>query len=94
MDDLRRRFASLDGVKTPDLWDAIGTRAAELGPVASVTPVSGPVLRSRRSSGRPLLALLAAAAVLTALVAGALLMGSRPIKPPAVVPPEASASIR
>jgi len=94
MDDLRRRFASLDGVKTPDLWDAIGTRAAELGPVASVTPVSGPVLRSRRSSGRPLLVLLAAAAVLTALVAGALLMGSRPIKPPAVVPPEASASIQ
>lgn len=92
MDDLRRRFASLDGVKAPDLWDSIGSRAAGMGPVVSVAPVPGPVLRSRRSSGRPLLVLLAAAAVLVALLAGALLMGSRPIKPPAVVPPEASPS--
>ena len=93
MDDLRRRFARLDDVRAPDLWDAIGTRAADLGPVAPLTPVSAPVLRSRRSPGRPVIVLVAAAAVLMALVAGALVIGSGPVKRPAVVPPEASASI-
>ena len=93
MDDLRRRFATLDGVRAPDLWDAIGTRAADLGPVATVTPVRQAVLRSRRSAGRPLIVLLAAAAVLVILVAGALLVGSGPVKRPAVVPPAASTLI-
>ncbi|HET9084817.1 MAG TPA: hypothetical protein VFN41_10495 [Candidatus Limnocylindrales bacterium] len=93
MDDLRRRFATLDGVRAPDLWDTIGARAADLGPVATVTPVSEPVLRSRRSPGRPLIVLLAAAALLVALVAGALVMGSGLVKRPAVVPPEVSASL-
>ena len=63
MDDLRRRFATLDDVSTPDLWETIGARAADLGRVTTVTAVSRPVLRSRRSSGRPLIVLLAAAAV-------------------------------
>ena len=93
MDDLRRRLASLDDVRAPDLWDTIGARAADLGPVTTVTRVSEPVLRSRRSPGRPLMVILAAGAVLVALIAGALVMGSSPVKRPAVVPPEASSSI-
>ena len=93
MDDLRRRFATLDDVSTPDLWETIGARAADLGHVATVTSVSRPVLRSRRSSGRPLIVLLAAAAVLVALLAGALVMGSGPVKRPAIVPPDTSTSI-
>ncbi len=93
MDDLRRRFASLDAVKTPDLWETIGSRAADLGPVATVSAVTRPVTRSRRSAGRPLIVLLAAAALLVVLVAGALVMGSRPVKVPAVVPPKPSTSM-
>ena len=93
MDDLRRRFASLDDARAPDLWDAIASRAADLGPVPAVSRVSAPTLRARRSPGRPLIVLLAAAALLIALVAGALVMGSGPDKRPAVLtPPDASAS--
>src|SRR5690349_6457340 len=93
MDDLRRRFVSLDDVRAPDLWDAIGARAADLGPVATVTPVAEPVFRSRRSAGRPVLVLLAAAVIIVALVAGALVLGARPVKVPAVIPPKPSSTI-
>jgi hypothetical protein len=92
MDDLRRRFARLDGVQVPDLWDRIEQRAADFGALPSVSPVRATSVRSRRSPGRPLIVLLAAAAVLVALVAGALAMGSGPVKRPLVVAPEASAS--
>ena len=92
MDDLRRRFASLDDVRVPDLWDTIGVRAADLGPVVPVTAVTGPATHASRAGGRSLLVLLAAAAIMVALVAGALVLGSRPVKVPAVVPPKPSAS--
>jgi WD40 repeat protein len=91
MDDLRRRFASLDGVRAPDLWKGVEQRAAEMSPVSSVTTVTAPAFRTRRSGGRPLIVLLAAAAVLVALVAGALAMGS--MRRPAVVSPDPSASV-
>ena len=78
MDDLRRRFASLDRVPRARLWDTIELRAAALDPVARVTAVVTPApLRSRRSSRRPLVLLVATAALLVALVAGALAVGSR-----------------
>ena len=94
MDDIRRRFASIDRVPAPDLWDTIELRAAALDPVARVTAVVSPVpLRSPRSSRRPLVLLVATAALLVALVAGALAVGSqRPVLPAIVPVPSASAS--
>lgn len=95
MDDLRRRFASLDTVPAPDQWDTIELRAAALDPVARVTAVVTPVpLRSRPSSRRSLVLLAATVALLVALVAGALTIGSqRPVLPAIVPVPSASASI-
>ena len=85
MDDLRRRFASLDQVPAPDLWTAIEQRAAGAGSVGRVTAVVTPVpVRPRGSNRRSLVLLLATAAVLVALVAGAIAIGSRRAVPPAV----------
>jgi hypothetical protein len=94
MDDLRRRFASLDRMPAPDLWDTIELRAAAAGSVARVSAVVAPVpLRSRGSSRRSLVLLAAAAALLVALIASALAVGSRRPVLPAIVPvPSASAS--
>ena len=87
MDDLRRRFASLDRMPTPDLWDTIELRAAAAGSVARVSAIVTPVpLRSRRSSRRPLVLLVATAALLVALVAGAMAVGSQRPVLPAIVP--------
>ena len=95
MDDLRRRFASLDRVPAPDLWGQVEQRAATMGPVARVSGVVTPVsLPPRRSTARSVLVYLAAAAVLTALVAGAVTVGSGLVKLPAIVPaPSESASV-
>ena len=95
MDDLRRRFASLDRVPAPDLWSQVEQRAATMGPVARVSGVVTPgSLAPRRSTARSLLVYLAAAAVLTALVAGAVTVGSGLVKLPATVPaPSESASV-
>lgn len=93
MDDLRRRFTDLDRLPAPDLWDAIGQRAVDVGPVARMTPVPAPAIHRRRSGGRALVVLLAAAAVLVALVAGALVVGSGPVRRPAVLPADPSATV-
>jgi len=95
MDDLRRRFASLDRVPAPDLWDQVEQRATAMGPVARVSGVVTPVsLPPRRSTARSLLVYLAAAAILTALVAGAVTVGSGLGKLPAIVlTPSESASV-
>ena len=95
MDDLRRRFASLDRLPAPDLWDTIELRAAAHDPVARVTAVVTPLpMRSRRSTRRSLVLLAAIVALLVALVAGALAIGSRrPPLPAIVTVPSASASI-
>ena len=86
MDDLRRRFASLDRLPAPDLWDTIELRAAAHDPVARVTAVVTPVpMRSRRSTRRSLVLLAATVALLVALVAGALAIGSRRPPLPAIV---------
>jgi len=76
MDDLRRRFASLDRLSAPDLWDTIEFRAAAHDSVTRVSAVVGPVpVRSGRSSRRSLVLLSATVAVLVALVASALAIG-------------------
>jgi len=95
MDDLRRRFATLDRVPAPDLWHTIELRAAELEPVRRATPFVGPAtLRSRRSTGRTLVLILATGALVAALVAGALAVGSRRAVLPAIVPlPSLTATI-
>ena len=95
MDDLRRRFASLDRVPCPDLWDQVEQRAAAMGPVARVSAVVTPVpLPPRRSTARSLVVYLAAAALLVALVAGAVAVGSGLVKLPAIVPaPSESPSV-
>lgn len=85
MDDLRRRFASLDHLRTPDLWDEIEQRAAALGSTQSLTPVPVPVTPSRGFGGRSLVVLLAALALLGALLAGAIAVGSGVIRLPAIM---------
>ncbi len=95
MDDLRRRFASLDRVPAPDLWGQVEQRATAMGPVARVSGVVTPVaLPPRRSTARSLLVYLAATAVLIAVVAGAVTVGSGLVKLPAtVLAPSESASV-
>jgi len=91
MDELRRRFASLERLRTPDLWDEIELRAGALVTTEPVTPapVPTPVL-SRGLSGRSAAVLLVAAGLLVALVAGAVAVGSgllpRPVDRDSVEP--------
>jgi len=93
MDDLRRRFAALDTVATPDLWDAIEGRSLEFGALAPVTPVALPRRTSRRSRRQSTVVLLVAAAAVIALIAGIITVGSGPTRRPAVVQPEPSPSL-
>jgi hypothetical protein len=82
MDDLRRRFASLDRLHTPDLWDEIELRAAALGSAERVTRVPAPMpVRSRGFSRRSAALVLVAAALLVGLVAGGIIVGSGLIAP-------------
>ena len=87
MSDLQRRFASLDHLRTPDLWDEIELRVAAR---ASTERVNGAraasPLAARRVSARSVAVVLAAAAILLALVAGAIGMGSRRPLPSSVAP--------
>jgi hypothetical protein len=85
MDDLRRRFADLDRLRAPDLWDEIELRAAALGSTQRLTPVPVPVTRSRGFSGGSLVVLLAALALLVALLVGAIAVGSGLIRLPAIM---------
>ncbi|MEO6577489.1 MAG: hypothetical protein ABIO99_01130 [Candidatus Limnocylindria bacterium] len=85
MDDLRRRFASLDRLRAPDLWNEIELRAAALGSTERVAPVTVPIPLRSRVDRRPL-ALLGAAALLVGLLAGAIALGSGLIKLPVILP--------
>lgn len=91
MDDLRRRFAGLDRLRAPDLWDEIELRAAALGSTQRPTLLPVPVTRSRGFSRRSLVVLLAALALLVALLASAIAVGSGLIRLPAIdrTPPPA-----
>ena len=88
MDDLRRRFASLDGLRAPDLWDGIELRAAALGSVQRVAPVREPSQRlNRRSVVVPVVV-----ALLVVLVAGAIVAGSGLLRLSTILPPAPSPS--
>src|SRR5689334_12347967 len=100
MDDLRRRFGSLDRMPAPDLWDAIERRAAGDGAPTRVRAVVRPVgMPAARSSRRQFVLLLAAVALLAALAVGAVVSGAlRPdrlavvVNPPATVAPSETAA--
>jgi hypothetical protein len=93
MDDLRRRFADLDQVRAPDLWDAIELRAAAHVSIERVGAVHAPVpVPSRGSGGRWILVLVATGAMIVALVAGAFAVGSGLVDLPASVPVDVSPS--
>ena len=86
MSDLQRRFAGLDRLEAPDLWDEIQLRA-EAAPATqrvtvrrTTTPVPVP------TRGRSFAVILAAGAVILALVAGAMSVGSWWPRPSSVVP--------
>jgi len=76
MDDLRKRFADLDGLRAPDLWDEIEQHAAALGSAGSGAPARVPVSARAPGIDRRALAVLAAAALLVALVLQAMGAGS------------------
>ena len=104
MDDLRQRFATLDRVPAPDLWNEIERRLEGFG---STTPAGRLVAvqpewrgaraeRSRRSSTpfrsrRQIALLVAAALIATLLVGGAFLVGSGLVRLTSVVPPSPEA---
>src|SRR3954454_12666856 len=105
MDDLRRRFATLDDVPVPDIWTDVERRVVALGgpvPTERLTVVRAewPGARDERQAGhrpttrsRPTVTLLVAAALLAAaLVGGALAFGSGLLRLSAVCPPPATAS--
>ena len=105
MDDLRQRFATLDRVPAPDIWNEIDRRLEEFG---STTPAGRPVAvqpkwrgaraeRSRRSvtpirSRRQMALLVAAALIATLLVGGAFAVGSGLVRLTSVVPPSPEAT--
>ncbi len=99
MDDLRRRFATLDLVPVPDVWVDVQRRLEALATVVPtgrldvVTPEQrGPIRAGSARSGdrlddRRRGALLAAAALLAALLIGAIAIGSGLVRLTSVVPP-------
>ena len=96
MDDLRDRFAGLDRMPMPELWSDVQQRAAHLGSAQPVTSVAvGIPVRSTGHRDRTLA--LLAAALLVAMLAGAIAVGSGLIRLPAnllaaVVSPSPAAS--
>jgi hypothetical protein len=99
MDDLRRRFATLDLVPVPDVWTDVERRlealavAVPTGRLDVVTPEqrrpirAGSARSGDRLDGRRRGALLAAAALLAALLIGAIAIGSGLVRLTSVVPP-------
>jgi hypothetical protein len=90
MDDLRERFATLDRVPVPDLWDEVANRLEALGTVRP-TPRLVAVRTERRrtpnvGTRRRAALLLAAALLAVALVAGALAAGGALLRQQAVAP--------
>src|SRR3954471_10287634 len=100
MDDLRRRFATLDRVPAPDLWNEVERRLEALGGTAPtgrlgiVRPERRGARpdRSRRSatparSRRTFVLIAAAVMIAVALVGGVLAVGSGLVRLSSVVPP-------
>jgi hypothetical protein len=87
MTDFRTRFATLDRAPVPDLWSDIERRAATLGSAGPVTSVTVRIPRQATSSGRRSLRSAAAVALLIALVAGAVAIGTGVTQVPETVPP-------
>jgi hypothetical protein len=86
MSSLRDRFATLDRVPMPELWSDVQQRAAHLRSAEPVTSVTvGSPVRSTRLGDRTM-APLAAAALLIALLAGAIAVGSGLVRLPAILP--------
>ena len=87
MSKFQHRFAGLDRLRAPDLWDEIQLRANAGGTTESVTLMRAPTpIPGARTQSRSLAVLLAAAAVVLALAAGAIAVGSwRPL-PSSVAP--------
>ena len=95
MDDLRRQFDSLDRLRAPDLWAEVELRAAAMSSAERLTQVETRtvVVPSRVNAGRPLAVLLVAAALLAALLAGALAVGSGWLRLPSGLLPSAACPI-
>jgi hypothetical protein len=86
MDDLRRRFATLDDQPMPDLWSDIERRLGASSPSGVVAPVAaGGSVRPRGLGGRPFALLLAAVLLLAMLIVGALVAGRGTDSVPAIV---------
>lgn len=83
MDDLRRRFATLDAVAAPDQWGEVERRVT-----AAATDRVGGTVRARGFQSRPLPLLVSLALLLVAVVVAALVAGSQRSRLPAVVPPD------
>jgi Kelch motif/Galactose oxidase, central domain len=105
MDDLRDRFATLDHVPVPDVWNDVERRlealraAAPTGRVVAVRPgrrsaMTGARPRSSNmSGGRRSVGLLAAATLIAALlVGGAIAVGSGWVRLSPIVPPALDAT--
>src|SRR5215207_7503808 len=97
MDDLRRRFATLDRVPAPDLWNEVERRLEALGgraPTGRLIAVrpqwrGAQAERSRPPSapirrGRGIAMPAAAAMIAVALLSGALAVGSGLVRVPSV----------
>ncbi len=105
MDDIRRRFATLDRVGVPDVWSDVERRLEALESqapprhVVSVRPVwRGSFARTSMGSaegldGRRSLWLLLAAALIAILLVGALSVGSGLVHLSTVVPPSPDPSV-
>ncbi|MEO8570768.1 MAG: hypothetical protein ABI553_03625 [Chloroflexota bacterium] len=88
MDDLRQRFAALNDIRMPELWDEVERRAEtlrNLAPAERLAPAPpmwrGTIAGRSRGSSRPIasrrtIALLVAAAITVALIGGAIAAGS------------------
>jgi hypothetical protein len=86
MSSLRDRFATLDHMPMPELWPDVEQRAADLRgaePVTSVTVRFPGHATGQRDGTR---ALLSAATLLVALLAGAIAVGSGLVRLPAIPP--------
>src|SRR6266566_8853167 len=106
MDDLRKRFASLDRVPVPDLWSDVEHRLEALATTVPTGRLVGPGLAWRgsgdreapRRAGRPVsrahqLPLVAWAALMTLVLLGvAVAVGTGLVRLPAVVPPSTPSS--
>ncbi len=106
MDDLRDRFATLDDVPVPDVWNGVERRlealgaAAPTGRVVAVRPgrrsaMTGALPRSgEMSGGRRSVGLLAAATLIAALlVGGAIAVGSGWVRLSPLPPPALDATL-